>query len=46
MPENERMIVYRLIQNIGVKSPGLVFLIPVIDLGKKVSLQELESDLE
>lgn len=34
VPEDKRLQVYRLGQDIGIKGPGLVFIIPFIDLAK------------
>jgi regulator of protease activity HflC (stomatin/prohibitin superfamily) len=40
IPEFQRLVVFRLGRLIGVKGPGLVLLIPIIDKGVKVDLRE------
>ena len=40
VPEYERLVVFRLGRCIGAKGPGIVFLIPVIDRGRKADLRE------
>ena len=40
VPEYQRLVVFRLGRVIGVKGPGLVLLIPVIDRGVRVDLRE------
>lgn len=40
VPEYQRLVVFRLGRCIGVKGPGLVILIPVIDRATKVDLRE------
>ena len=36
IPEYQRLLIFRLGRAIGVKGPGLVFLIPLIDKGDKL----------
>jgi regulator of protease activity HflC (stomatin/prohibitin superfamily) len=40
VPEYRRLVVFRLGRCIGAKGPGLVFLIPFIDIGQNVDLRE------
>jgi len=40
VPEYERLVVFRLGRCIGAKGPGIVFLIPVVDRGRKADLRE------
>jgi regulator of protease activity HflC (stomatin/prohibitin superfamily) len=40
VPEYERLVVFRLGRCVGAKGPGLVFLIPIIDRGRKADLRE------
>ena len=40
VPEYQRLVVFRLGRSIGVKGPGLIFLIPVLDSARKVDLRE------
>lgn len=40
VPEYERLIVFRLGRSVGEKGPGLIFLIPIIDMARKVDLRE------
>ena len=40
VPEYERLVVFRLGRCVGAKGPGIVFLIPVVDRGRKVDLRE------
>ncbi len=40
VPEYQRLVVFRLGRVIGVKGPGLVFLVPIIDRGLVVDLRE------
>ena len=40
IPEYERLVVFRLGRCVGAKGPGIVFLIPVIDKGRRVDLRE------
>jgi regulator of protease activity HflC (stomatin/prohibitin superfamily) len=46
VPENKRLMVYRLGRYIGVKGPGLVILIPVIDSAKMMDVDEIPPDIE
>jgi regulator of protease activity HflC (stomatin/prohibitin superfamily) len=40
VPEYERLVVFRLGRCIGAKGPGIVFLIPIVDRGRKADLRE------
>ena len=40
MPEYQRLVVFRLGRAIGVKGPGIVFLIPFVDSAVKIDLRE------
>ncbi|MCA1727602.1 MAG: SPFH/Band 7/PHB domain protein [Actinobacteria bacterium] len=40
VPEYQRMMVFRLGRSIGVKGPGIIILIPIIDRGVRVDLRE------
>ncbi len=40
MPEYQRLVVFRLGRTIGVKGPGIVFLIPFVDSAVKIDLRE------
>jgi regulator of protease activity HflC (stomatin/prohibitin superfamily) len=40
VPEYERLVVFRLGRCVGAKGPGIVFMIPVVDRGRKVDLRE------
>ena len=40
VPEYQRLVVFRLGRLLGVKGPGLVILIPIVDKGVKVDLRE------
>jgi regulator of protease activity HflC (stomatin/prohibitin superfamily) len=40
VPEYERLVVFRLGRCVGAKGPGIVFLIPVLDRGRKADLRE------
>ena len=40
VPEYQRLVVFRLGRCVGVRGPGIVFLIPVIDRAVKVDLRE------
>ena len=40
VPEYERLVVFRLGKVVGVRGPGLVFLIPFIDRAQRVDLRE------
>ena len=44
VPENKRLSVHRLGRYIGVKGPGLVVIIPVIDSAKIVDADEIPPD--
>ena len=46
VPQFERLVVLRLGRVVGVKGPGPVFLIPVIDQGIKVDLRERYIEVE
>lgn len=45
IPEYKRLIIFRLGRLMGVKGPGLVFLIPMIDRGVEVDLREFVLDI-
>ena len=40
VPEYQRLVVFRLGRILGVKGPGLILLIPIVDKGVKVDLRE------
>ena len=40
VPEYQRLVVFRLGRLLGVKGPGLILLIPIVDKGVKVDLRE------
>lgn len=40
VPEYQRLVIFRLGRSMGEKGPGLVFLIPIIDMARKVDLRE------
>jgi regulator of protease activity HflC (stomatin/prohibitin superfamily) len=40
VPEFQRLVVFRLGRLLGVKGPGLILLIPIVDKGVKVDLRE------
>ena len=40
VPEYERLVVFRLGRCVGAKGPGILFLIPIIDKGRKADLRE------
>lgn len=40
VPEYQRIVVFRLGRVIGAKGPGLIFLIPIIDIPRRVDLRE------
>jgi len=40
VPEYQRLVIFRLGRSMGEKGPGLVFLIPVIDMARRVDLRE------
>lgn len=43
VPENQRLVVYRLGRELGERGPGLIFIIPVIERTKKIALGEIIS---
>jgi len=45
VPEYERLVVFRLGRMIGVKGPGLVLLVPIIDTAQRVDLREFVIDI-
>ncbi len=45
VPEYERMVVFRLGRYIGVSGPGLVFLLPFIDEGRRIDMRVLAMDV-
>ncbi|MCX8184930.1 MAG: SPFH domain-containing protein [Sulfolobales archaeon] len=45
VPEYERLIVFRLGRMVGVRGPGLVVLVPLIDSAVKVDLREFVIDI-
>ncbi len=45
LPEYQRIVVFRLGRLIGIKGPGLVFIIPVIDKFIKIDLRERVRDV-
>ncbi len=45
VPEYERLVVFRLGRMIGVRGPGLVLLIPIIDTAQRVDLREFVIDI-
>ena len=45
IPEYKRLVVFRLGKIVGVKGPGLVFLVPIIDRGVWVDLREMVLDI-
>jgi regulator of protease activity HflC (stomatin/prohibitin superfamily) len=46
VPEDKRIEVFRLGRSIGRKGPGFIWLIPIIDIGRKVDLTEMEENEE
>ncbi|MEJ2758728.1 MAG: SPFH/Band 7/PHB domain protein [Anaerolineales bacterium] len=40
VPEYTRLVVFRFGRSVGTKGPGLVFLIPIVDIARKVDLRE------
>ena len=40
VPEYQRMMVFRLGRSIGIKGPGIIVLIPIVDRGVRVDLRE------
>ena len=45
VPEYERMVIFRLGRYIGVAGPGLVFLIPFIDEGRRIDMRVMAMDV-
>src|SRR5919106_3436373 len=45
VPEFQRLVVFRLGRLLGVKGPGLILLIPILDRGVKVDLREFFLDI-
>lgn len=45
VPEYKRLVIFRLGKMIGVKGPGIVFLVPFIDRGVEVDLREFVIDI-
>ncbi len=45
VPEYKRLVVLRLGKMIGIKGPGLVFLVPIIDSGTWIDLREMVLDI-
>lgn len=45
VPEYKRLVVFRLGKIMGVKGPGLVFLVPIIDSGVWIDLREMVLDI-
>jgi len=45
VPEYKRLVIFRLGRMIGVKGPGIVFLVPLIDRGVYVDLREAVIDV-
>ena len=45
LPEYERGVIFRLGRVIGVKGPGLIFLIPLVDKMRRVSLRTVVLDI-
>ncbi|MEM0025811.1 MAG: SPFH domain-containing protein [Zestosphaera sp.] len=45
VPEYKRLVVFRLGKIIGIKGPGLVFLVPIIDSGTWIDLREMVLDI-
>lgn len=45
IPEYQRLVVFRLGRLIGIKGPGIVFLVPLIDRGVTVDLREFVIDI-
>jgi len=45
IPEYQRMVVFRLGRVLAIKGPGIIFLIPVIDRGRRVDLREQVRDI-
>lgn len=45
VPEYRRLVVFRLGKLVGVKGPGIVFLVPIIDTGITIDLREFVIDI-
>ncbi|MCZ6627812.1 MAG: SPFH domain-containing protein, partial [SAR324 cluster bacterium] len=45
LPEYERGVIFRLGRAIGVKGPGLILLIPLVDKMRRVSLRTIVLDI-
>lgn len=45
VPEYKRLVVFRLGKIVGIKGPGLVFLVPIIDSGTWIDLREMVLDI-
>uniref|UniRef100_A0A7C5TG10 SPFH/Band 7/PHB domain protein n=1 Tax=Ignisphaera aggregans TaxID=334771 RepID=A0A7C5TG10_9CREN len=45
IPEYKRLVIFRLGKLIGIKGPGIVFLIPIIDRGVDIDLREFVLDI-
>ncbi|RLF44970.1 MAG: slipin family protein, partial [Thermoplasmata archaeon] len=45
LPEYQRIVVFRLGRLLGIKGPGLVFIIPIIDQVVKMDLRERVRDV-
>jgi regulator of protease activity HflC (stomatin/prohibitin superfamily) len=45
IPEYKRLVIFRLGRLIGIKGPGIVFLIPIIDRGVDIDLREFVLDI-
>jgi len=45
IPEYKRLVLFRLGKLIGVRGPGIVFLVPIIDRGVEVDLREFVLDI-
>lgn len=45
IPEYKRLVLFRLGRLIGIKGPGIVFLVPIIDRGVEVDLREFVLDI-
>jgi len=45
IPEYKRLVIFRIGRLIGIKGPGLVFLIPIIDKGIEIDLREFVIDI-
>jgi len=45
IPEYKRLVLFRLGKLIGVRGPGIIFLVPIIDRGVEVDLREFVLDI-